>query len=236
VIHIRTRSINILLWFLSGVCLFVQSCNSPTSVQTHNYDMFPLRNGLQYKYSYSHIITAENNKWIDSGFVEYEIKYSKDVLPTLRVWIIGENVNLLHQYYVPNDQFGGMRLDSSYLVNYYATDSLKENLYGSHILSCQSLIWQFPLGIISEGLEPFARYSSSFDSVLSYNYTFDSGPGSTVEHYQNWNQKHYVFEKDKGLISASYDVSSSSMVSSNSSIIRATLLNYSQKYRWQGNN
>lgn len=224
--HIRTRSINILLWFLSGVFLFVQSCNSPTSVQTHNYDMFPLRNGLQYKYSYSHIITAENNKWIDSGFVEYEIKDSKDVSPTLRVWIIGENVNLLHQYYVPNDQFGGMRLDSSYLVNYYATDSLKENLYGSHILSCQSLIWQFPLGIISNGLVPFARYSSSSDPILSYNYTSHYGPGNTVEHIQENKQKQYVFEKDKGLISTSYDDYIYSNVSSYSSIIKVTLLGY----------
>jgi len=222
----------ILLLFLSvGICLFVQSCNSPTSVQTHTYiyDMFPLKNGLKYKYSYSRIWIYETNnniKSIDSGFVEYEIKYSKDILPTVRVWIIGENVNLLHQHYILNDQLEEIKMDSSYMVNYYTTDSLIENLEGSHILSCNSLIWQFPMGFYSEGLDPFYRYSSSSDSVLSYNYSYGSGPGTTVEFIQECDQKQYVFEKDKGLISTFYNIHVGSMVSISLSNIKATMINY----------
>ena len=238
--HNRTRSINILLLFISvGVCLFVQSCNSPTSVQNHNYDMFPLRSGLQYKYSYSHIFADETHNniiWIDSGFVDYVIRDSKIISPTLRVWIIDEKVNLLHRHYVYNYQLGGMTLDSSYLVNYYAIDSLKENLNDSHILSCQSIIWQFPLGVISTQLEPFARYSSSTDPALSYNYTWSSPMGITVEHFQEVKIKKYVFEKDKGLISFTFDDNLGSMAVSHSLITRVTLVGYSQTYPWQGLN
>ena len=219
------RSISILLWLASaGTLLFIQSCNSPTSVQTYNYDMFPLRNGLQYKYSYSHTLIVDNNKWIDSGTVEYVIKDSIDVSPTLRGWIINEDINLLHQYYFLTDQFGGMRLDSSYLVNYNTTDTLKEILLDSHILSCRSYIWQFPLGIHSTPQEIFARYSSSSDTDLSYNYEYQSGPGNTVEHYSIYTKQCYLFEKDIGLKSISYDHYLSSNVGSSSIVIRVSLL------------
>jgi hypothetical protein len=201
--------------------------------------MFPLRNGFQYKYSYSQIyedITNNNIIWSDSGFVGYVIKDSKVISPSLRVWIIDENVNFLHRHYALNYQSGGMTLDSSYMINYYAIDSLKENLNDSHILSCQSIIWQFPLGIISTQLVPFSRYSSSSSPVLSYNYSWSSSMGMTVEHFQTVKINQYVFEKDKGLKSISFDDYLYSSAVSYALKISSTLVGYSQTYPWQGLN
>jgi hypothetical protein len=186
--------------------------------------MFPLRNGLHYKYLYKRTAISQDNQWIDSGSVEYLIKYSIDVSPTLRLWIISEDVNLLHQYYFPTDQFGGMRLDSSYLINRKIIDTLQETLLDSHILSCKSYIWQFPLGISSTPQEIFARYSSSSDTDLLYNYENRYGPGFTAEHYTISTKQQYLFEKDIGLKSISYDYYLWSNVGDLSIIIRVTLI------------
>ena len=218
-----TRSIGILLWLsIAGLLLFIQSCNSPTSVLTYNYDMFPLNKGRQYNYSYIRTLINNNDKWIDSGSVRYIIKDSINVSSTLRLWIINENVNLLHQYYFLTDHIGGMRLDSSYLINYNTIDTLKEILVDSHILSCNSFIWHFPLDM--EPLpEPFARYSSSSNPELSYDNEYQSGPGITVEHYSEYTKQQYLFEKEIGLKSISYYNSISSDVGFSSRVTRVTL-------------
>ena len=219
-----TRSINVLLWLGSVVTLlFIQSCDSPTSIQTYNSEMFPLQRGLQYEYSYIRTTISDSNKWIDSGNVVYLIKDSVDVSSTLRVWTISEDVSLMHQYFL-TDQYGGMRLDSSYLINYNTIDILQENLSESHTLSCNSLIWKFPLDIKPASPEPFARYSSSSDPLLSYSHEYQSGPGNTVEQISVYSKQCYAFEKDKGLNSISYIYRLSSNVKGSSLDIRVTLL------------
>ncbi len=218
-----TRTIGILLWLsIAGILLFIQSCNSPTSVVTYNYDMFPLNNGRQYNYKYIQTFKNNNIKWIDSGSVEYIIKDSVNFSSTLRLWIINENVNLLHQYYYLTDQIGGMRLDSSYLINYNTIDTLKEILVDSHILSYNSFIWHFPLD-----MKPF--YLNLSPDILQYLY-FECDmiininlSRIRVEHYSEYRKQQYLFEMEIGLKSISYYNSISSDVGYSSRVTRVTL-------------
>ena len=167
-------------------------------------------------------------KWIDSGTVEYTIKDSINISPTIRVWILCVVLNLLHQYYEPSDQFGEIAaLDSSYLVNYVVTDSFKEILVGTHIINYQSFIWQFPLNInMSESLVPFARYSLTTNPVQTYNFAYNS-TGNTVEHISENYYQQFTFAKDTGLISPSYVDGYSSNVGAVSKVIKITLLSFS---------
>ncbi len=226
-----TKSIHILLLCVClAVSLVVQACKSPTSGQTYNNDMFPLENGHQYTYSYTSISTTEKDKWIDSGTVSYLIKDSMDISTSLRAWVISQDINLVHKYYVLTDLMGGVRLDSSYLVQSTSTDTLKETLTGSHLLTAQFLIWQFPLRYANPPTMDFSRYSSSSDPVLTLYDILQSGPGNTVEHISTSKQVQYVFHNDIGLTSSSSDQILSSNVQYESFVIRVTLLAFSSKH------
>ena len=217
--------------FLFCICLVtsvvVQACKSPTTVETFNTDMFPLKNGHQYTYSYSTLSSTQNGKWIDSGTVAYLIKDSSDISIALRAWVITEEVNLVHRYYFLTDQFGGVRLDSSYLVQGTSTDTLKESLVGSHSLTAQFLIWRFPLPSADPPTMNFNRYSSSPDSSLTLFDIVQPGPSTAVGGFQTSKQAQYVFHKDIGLTSSSYGQSTSSDVQYSIFILHAALLTFS---------
>ena len=228
------RLLNVLLLWLSffAVCSLIQSCksNSPVSPpnSTSTFDVFPLSKGLYFKYLFTSINFQNHgdycDKWTDSGTVEYVIQDSINLSSSLRLWILSENANLLHQYYSPTDQRGGMSLDSSYWNKYASADSLYEVLSDSHMISCKSLIWNFPISNINGWSPPsfsVSRYSSSADLV----FTFQSQPDYDYYYSDNTNIK-VIFAKDTGLASASnaFGWGSGSTVSGGSLVTEAKLL------------
>ena len=205
-----TKLLNAFLWLsYIEICLFIPMCSSDTSVlssdHTDMYDVFPLSSDLHYKYLYNYIHSkpyhgGQQYKWTDSGTVEYSIKDSINLSSTLRLWILSENISLLHQQYSSPDQIVEMKQDSSYWVNYVATDSLYEELSYTHMISCNSLIWNFPFSnkLWSSSL-PVSRYSSSTNPVIVDQSAQDNG-----FYGFHSNNLLFVFAKDTGLTSASY--------------------------------
>jgi hypothetical protein len=138
---------------------------SISSAQPAQYDVFPLKPGLQYKYVYhygyeQYLVTFLEVLESDSGLVVCTIKDSVLVGDTAREWSVEERRTLWHRrfYY---------QADTSYWTDTTTSGKLIENLAGNHAVSCSLLVWSFPL---QYPLKDVYRYADSAEVLLAKPY------------------------------------------------------------------
>jgi hypothetical protein len=164
---------------ISCVLLTLALC-SICPAQPVQFDVFPLKPGLQYHYVYHY---WSESYWMgsldvlvsDSGLVVYTIKDSVSVADSATVWTVEEKSTLWHRYYVGGD-------DTAYWSSTTTSGGLIENLAAGHALRCSLLVWSFPL---QYPVKEMYRFEDTAEFLLGRGY-FPLGPPGTAGYDSLW--------------------------------------------------
>jgi hypothetical protein len=111
-------------------------------------DLFPLKSGLFCRYEYyssaATLDMGSGGYTVDSGTVAYLILDSLEISPTVRAWHLQAVTHLIHQHYYAGPGYRSAP-DTLYSMDSTSFDMLYENLDGQHKLTCNTLVWSFPI-------------------------------------------------------------------------------------------
>ena len=157
----------------SGV--WARPLSEMTQPQTFN-DVFPLAVGKKSSYDYQargidRVYTSYDTT-TTTGTVDYVVLDSVRASDSVLVWTVRQTMHMLHHEY---RRLGGhdSQLDTSYTI------VMNESLTGLHELSCNGLVWHFPIEI-------YRAFRYVPDSSISLGYwSFDSQRGMFAGDYHS---------------------------------------------------
>jgi hypothetical protein len=129
-----------------------------SKLASQNHDLFPLKLGATFSYSYNlkieyYWVGALEAVFVDTGMVNYNIQDSLHLADTSIAWTIKEQCALYQGY---------LSADSLTFVNSDQTFTLNENTGGRHAIRSPGLAWSFPI----DSSYPVYRFSDSSHATI----------------------------------------------------------------------